>query len=67
MLEVIILGLAFLFLAIGFALDRGTKFIEKLKTSDSISLKNGFQANLSVASIDKKSEDVLPAQPPQND
>lgn len=66
-MEGILLTLTCLVLAISFAFDKASDFIDKLKNSASDKLKNGFEANLSIVPIDKKSEDVSQAQPPQND
>lgn len=56
-MDVVLLALTCIIFAIGFAIEKATKFINALKSSGSSKIGNGFKASLSVVPIDKKSEE----------
>lgn len=56
-MENIALALIGIILALGYIIDKATKFIKELKSSKkSFRLKNGFEAKISVAPIATKKE-----------
>lgn len=63
----ILLGLIALIFAISCLLDKAKDFIKQLKSSGSAKLNKGFEAQLSIMPIHKKSEDVHSTTSTKND